>query len=193
MKVTKYHVPPCLLGMPNSSSTQHGIHQRSHGFLIRNLHHLIILVHILFQLYLGIKWHSNGFAILHAKAFKNLLEIANLVDINKDVVHNPFPFPCQGRNANHQDLSFQIFKKVLLHLQKLVIIIAHQDEIIDVEDNEKFDISNLRNIHITIHITFHKLNVFQRKHLAFGSKLLNIVSNHTKTCEAYTQDVCLLV
>jgi hypothetical protein len=84
-------------------------------------------------------------------------------------------------------------RKFFLHLQKLVLIIGHQDEIIDVKDNEKFDISNLRNIHATIHITFHKLDVFQRKHIAFGSKLLEIVSNRTKTCEAYTQDVRLLV
>jgi hypothetical protein len=46
-------------------------------------------------------------------------------------------------------------------LQKLVLIIAHQDEIIDIDDNEKFDISHLRNVHTKIRITSYKLDVFQ--------------------------------
>ncbi len=88
----------------------------------------------------------------------------------------PFHFHVKEEMQITKIFHFKILRKSFLHLQKLVIIIAHQDEIIDVEDNENFDISNLRNIHITIRITLHKLNGFQRKHLAFGSKLLNIVS-----------------
>ncbi len=34
---------------------------------------------------------------------------------------------------------------------------------------------------------------FSRKHLALGSKPLEIISNHTMTYEAYTQDVHLHV
>ncbi len=75
-------------------------------------------------------------------------------------MHDPFPFPCQGRNVNYQDFSFQTFKKTL-HLQKLVFIIVHQNQIIDVNDNEKFDIFDLCNIPVKVHITPHKLNVFK--------------------------------
>jgi hypothetical protein len=76
-------------------------------------------------------------------------------------VHDPFPLPCQRKNANHQDLSFQTFKKVFPSLAKAYpYYYWHQDEIIDIEDNEKLDISHLRNIHIKVHITPHKLDVF---------------------------------
>ncbi len=73
-------------------SIQHGIHQGSHRLLIRNLHHLVILVHIDFQFCLGIKWHSIGFAILHAKTFENFLEISNLVDVKETLCTIPFHF-----------------------------------------------------------------------------------------------------
>jgi hypothetical protein len=53
-------------------------------------------------------------------------------------------------------------RKFFLHLQKLILIIAHQDEIINVDDNEKFDISDLRNIHAKVRITPHKLDAFQK-------------------------------
>jgi hypothetical protein len=49
----------------------------------------------------------------------------------------------------------------LLVFKLFPIIIAHQDEIIDVNNNEKIDIFNLRNIHIKVHITFHKFDDFQ--------------------------------
>ncbi len=98
-------------------SKQHGIHQESHGLLIRNLHHFIILVHILLQLCLGIKWHLDGFVIFHAKAFQNLLEIPILVDVKKTLCTIPFHFR-QGRNVNRQDLSFWTFEKVLPSLAK---------------------------------------------------------------------------
>jgi hypothetical protein len=56
---------------------------------------------------------------------------------------------------------FELLKKFFLYLQKLVFIIAHQNEVIDIDDNEKFDISHLQNVHAKIRITPHKLNVFQ--------------------------------
>jgi hypothetical protein len=56
---------------------------------------------------------------------------------------------------------FKLARKFFLHLQKLVLIIAHQDLIIDVDDNEKFNISHLRNIHTKIRIIPHKLDAFQ--------------------------------
>jgi hypothetical protein len=37
---------------------------------------------------------------------ENLLEIPNLVDVNKIVIHKPFPPPCLKRNASLQDISF---------------------------------------------------------------------------------------
>jgi hypothetical protein len=61
-----------------------------------------------------------------------------------------------------QIFHFKFSRKFFLHLQKLVLIIAHQDEIIDVKDNEKFDISNLHNLHAKVPIAAHKLNVFQK-------------------------------
>ncbi len=56
---------------------------------------------------------------------------------------------------------FELSRKFLLHLQKLVLIIAPQDEITDVDDDEKFDIFDLRNIHTKVRITSRKLDVFQ--------------------------------
>ncbi len=100
-------------------------------------------------------------------------------------MHDPFPLPCQGRNANHQDLSFQTFKKVLPSFEKLIFIIAHQYEIIDIEDSEKFDISDLRNVHAKVRITPHKLDVCKKKRLTFGYKPLDIVSTRTMICETY--------
>jgi hypothetical protein len=146
--------------MKIGSSTQHGIHQGSHDLLIRNLHHFIILVHIL-QLRLGIKWHSNGFAILHAKAFENLLEIPNLVDVKKTLCTIPFHFHAKEKMQIAKIFHFELSRKFFLRLQKLVLIIAHQDEIINVDDDEKFDILHLRNIHIKVRITSRKLDAFQ--------------------------------
>ncbi len=57
---------------------------------------------------------------------------------------------------------FELSRKFFLHLQKLILNIAHQDEIIDVDDNEKFDISDLRKVHAKIRITPHKLDDFQK-------------------------------
>jgi hypothetical protein len=56
---------------------------------------------------------------------------------------------------------FEFSRKFFFHLQKLVFIIAHQDEIINIDDNEKFDISILRNVYAKICITLHKLDAFQ--------------------------------
>ncbi len=142
-------------------STQHGIHQGSHSLLIRNLHHFNILILIFLQLCLGIKWHFDGFAILHTKAFKNLLEISNLVDVKQTLCTIPFHFHAKEKMQIAKIFHFVLSRKFFLHLQKLVLIITHQDEIIDVDDNEKFDISHLRNVHTKIHITPHKLDAFQ--------------------------------
>jgi hypothetical protein len=38
-----------------------------------------------------------------------------------NIVHDPFPFPCQGRNASCQDLSFRTFEKVLPLLAKACV------------------------------------------------------------------------
>ncbi len=72
----------------------------------------------------------------------------------------PFHF-CQGRNASRQDLSFQTFEKVLPLLAKACPYYCNQDEIINIDDNEKFHVSDLHNIHVKICITLHKLNAFQ--------------------------------
>ncbi len=151
-----------LVGCQIQLNTQHGIHQGSHSLLIRNLHHLNILVLIFLQLCLGIKWHSNGFAILHTKTFENLLEISNLVDVKQTLCAIPFHFHAKEEMQVAKIFHFELSKKFFLYLQKLVLIIAHQDEIINVDDNEKSDIFDLHNVHIKIHITPHKLDVFQK-------------------------------
>ncbi len=56
---------------------------------------------------------------------------------------------------------FELSRKFSLHLQKVVLIIADQDEIIDVDDDEKFHILDLRNIHTKVHIISRKLDAFQ--------------------------------
>jgi hypothetical protein len=57
--------------------------------------------------------------------------------------------------------QFELSRKFFLHLQKLILIITHQDEIIDIDDDENFHILDLRNIHTKVRITFRKLDVFQ--------------------------------
>ncbi len=79
------------------STHLHGIHQRFNNLLIRNPNHFNIFVHSLFQLGLGIKWNSNGFAILHAKVLENLLEIPNLVDVKKTLVMIPFHIDAKNK------------------------------------------------------------------------------------------------
>jgi hypothetical protein len=56
---------------------------------------------------------------------------------------------------------FELLRKFFLHLQKLILIITHQNEIIDIDDIEIFDSPNLHNVHAKIRITPHKLDVFQ--------------------------------
>jgi hypothetical protein len=97
----------------------------------------------------------------HAKVFENLLEIANLVDVKKTLCTIPFHFHAKEKMQITKIFHFKLSRKFFFHLQKLVLIIAHQDEIIDVDDNEKFHILHLRNIHIKVRITSRKLDAFQ--------------------------------
>jgi hypothetical protein len=117
--------------------------------------------HVLFQFCLGIKWHSNGFAILHAKIFENFLEISNLVDVKQTLCTIPFHFHVKEEMQVAKIFHFKLSRRFFFYLRKFVLIIAHQDEIIDIHDNKKFDIFHLRNLHTKIRITPHKLDVFQ--------------------------------
>jgi len=78
---------PYLLGMPSQVkyTTWHTL-KTSQLVDKEPSHHLRSSF---FQLHFKIKWHSDGFAI-HAKMFENLLEIPNLVDVNKMLFMNPF-------------------------------------------------------------------------------------------------------
>jgi hypothetical protein len=104
---------------------------------------------------------GDGFAIFHVKAFENLFEIPNLVDVKKMLCMIPFNFHAKEKIQIAKIFHFKLSKKFFLHLQKLILCIAHQDEIIDINNNEKFDISDLRNVHAKVRITPHKLDVFQ--------------------------------
>ncbi len=77
-------------------------------------------------------------------------------------MHDPFPLHAKEEMQVAKIFHFELSRKFFLYLQKLVLIIAHQDEIIHVDDNENFDISHLRNVHAKIRITPHKLYVFQK-------------------------------
>ncbi len=68
---------------------------------------------------------------------KNLLEILNLVDVKKTLCTIPFHFHAKEEMQITKIFHFELLKKFFLHLQKLVFIIAHQDEIIDVNDKGK--------------------------------------------------------
>jgi len=98
----------------------------------------------------------DGFAIFHAKAFENLLEIPNLVHVRKTLCTIPLHFHAKEKMQIAKIFHFELSKKFFLHLQKLVLIITHQDEIIDVDNDEKFHILDLRNIHTSC-----KLDAFQ--------------------------------
>jgi len=89
-------------------------------------------------------------------------------------------------------LHFKLLIQFLFDLQKFVLIVAHQNEVIHIDHNEKLHISHLCNVHTRIDLTLHKFNAFSETHLTLDSMPLEIVSNHTRTCEVYTQDVHLL-
>jgi hypothetical protein len=73
----------------------------------------------------------------------------------------PFHFHAKEELQVAKVFHFKLSKKFFLHLQKFIFIIAHQDKIIDINDNEKFDIFDLRNVHAKIRITPHKFDAFQ--------------------------------
>ncbi len=86
-----------------ASSIQYGICQKFHGLTIWNSNHFIIFIHLLLQFDFGIKWHFNGFVILHENKLKD-------ISLRYLIWFNFFPFPCLRRNCNLQDLiSFQTF------------------------------------------------------------------------------------
>jgi len=74
----------------------------------------------------------------------------------------PFHFHAKEKMQIAKIFHFKFLIKFFVQSQKLVLIIAHQDEIIDIDNNEKFDISHLHNIHTKVRITPHKFNVFQK-------------------------------
>jgi hypothetical protein len=92
---------------------------------------------------------------------ENLFEIPNLVDVNKMLFTIPLHLHAQEKMQVFKIFHFELLKKFFLHLHKLVSIIAHQNETIDIENNEKLNISFLHNVHTKIDITPHKLDVFQ--------------------------------
>jgi hypothetical protein len=87
---------------------------------------------------------------------------------------------------------FNFFKKFFLHLQMLVLIIAHQDEIINANDKKNLT-SPTCATYMLKSTSLLKFLMFFKKNLASGSKLSEIISSCIKTCETYTQDVHLLV
>jgi hypothetical protein len=93
--------------------------------------------------------------------FENLFQIPNLVDVKKILCMIPFSFHAKEEMQIAKIFHFKFSRKFFLHLQKLILIITHQNKIINVHKNENFDISNLCNIHIKVYITLHKLDVFQ--------------------------------
>ncbi len=93
--------------------------------------------------------------------FENVLEIPNLVNVKKMLCTIPFHFHAKEEMQITKTFHFELSRKFFLHLQKLVLIIAHQDEIINVDDNEKLEISHLRNTHIKVRINLHKFDALQ--------------------------------
>jgi hypothetical protein len=108
-----------------------------------------------------IKWHFDGFAILHAKVLENFFEMPNLADVKKMLCTIPFHFHAKEEMQIAKIFHFEFLKNFFLHFQKLVLIIAHQDEIINVDHNEKSEIFDLCNIHVKVRITY-KFNVLKK-------------------------------
>ncbi len=90
-------VKSCRKHGEQASGIQYGICQKIHGFWIWNSNHLIIFIHLLLQLDFGIKWHFNGFVILHANKLKDR-------SLKYLIWFNFSPLPCLRRNCNLQDL-----------------------------------------------------------------------------------------
>jgi hypothetical protein len=72
-----------------------------------------------------------------------------------------FHFHAKEKMQIAKIFHLEFLRKFFFHLQKFILIVTHQDEIIDVDNNKKFDVSNLRNVHVKVHITLHELDVFQ--------------------------------
>ncbi len=90
-----------------------------------------------------------------------VFEIPTLVDINNTSHMIPFHYHAKEEMQIVKIFHFELLRKLFLHLQKLVLIIAHQDQIIDINNNEKLHISHLCNIHVEVCITPHKFDAFQ--------------------------------
>ncbi len=84
-----------------------------------------------------------------------------MVDVKKTMCTIAFHFHAKEEMQIAKIFHFKLLKKFFLHFQKVVLIITYKDEIIDIDDNEKFDMLDLCNLHVKVHITPHKLNVFQ--------------------------------
>jgi hypothetical protein len=78
----------------------------------------------------------------------------------------PFPFRAREEIQIANIFHFEFSKKFFFHLQKLVLIIAHQDEIIDVDDYEKFNIFDLLNTHAKVASLFTN-SMFFKKSISF--------------------------
>jgi hypothetical protein len=60
-------------------------------------------------------------------------------------------------------LHFKLLSQFLFDLQKFVLIVTHQNEVIHIDHNEKLHISHLCNVHIRIGLTLHKFNAFEKR------------------------------
>jgi hypothetical protein len=60
----------------------------------------------------------------------------------------------------HAKEEMQIVKIFHFKFLKKITFVVHENEIINIDNNEKKIISNLLNIHAKVCITPHKLNVF---------------------------------
>ncbi len=71
----------------------------------------------------------------------------------KKDMHESFPFPCQGKNANLQNLSFRTFEKLLPSFTKTCLYYYTPRWNHRHRQQWKFEIFDLRNIHAKVHIT----------------------------------------
>jgi len=89
-------------------------------------------------------------------------EVFDLVDAWELFITIPFDLHTQKEMQFPKVLHFKLMIQLLFDLQKFILIIAHQNEVIHIDHNEELHISHFCNTHIKIGLTFYKFNAFEK-------------------------------
>ncbi len=100
--------------------------------------------------------------ILPFKMLQYFFDVFDLVDVKELFIVIPFQSHLQRKMQLPKVFHFKHLTPLFFDLQKFVLIVAHQNEVIHIDHNEKLDISHLYNIHTMIGLILHKFNAFEK-------------------------------